>query len=85
MTEPTRSFWLGEHATSWEDLPRWQRLSMFWAALLLAVAFCLKIGQIETLLILTLAMLAGRLAPTLFDLRATGRGSARPQSVVERP
>lgn len=83
MTEPNRSFWLGDRATSWEDLPRWQQLVGFWAAFLLAVGFCLKVGQMEAWLILSSAALAGRIGSTLFELKPAGRGSERSPSVVQ--
>jgi hypothetical protein len=73
MTEPTRSFWLGERATSWQSLPRWQRLTCFWGALAVSVGFSVKTGQTEAWSILVFAMLAGRLMPTLYELTPKGR------------
>jgi hypothetical protein len=73
MTEPNRSLPLGRPLTTWEDLPRWQRLTVFWGALALGVAFCIKSGQTESWSALVFAMLAGRLMPTLFDLTPKGR------------
>lgn len=73
MTEPNRSLGIGQPVTTWDDLPRWQRLAAFWAALLIAVGFGLKIGQSETVFILLFTFLAGRLSGSLFQLKATGR------------
>lgn len=73
MTEPNRSLGIGHPLATWEDLPRWQRLTAFWAALALSVGFGVKSGETEGWAILVFALLAGRLAPALFDPTPRGR------------
>jgi hypothetical protein len=73
MTEPNRSRGIGQPVTTWEGLPRWQRLVACGVAFLLAAGIALKTGRSEAWSVLLFAFLAGRLSSTLVELKPSGR------------